>query len=112
MLLPSSNESTVSTMIKGNRCFRTARTSSNVIKGVVISEVSFFVRVGRARTSPRPQNHGGSARQEPRAARHSAGVGHKSSHPQACSLGHAQGLAFLVVFKNMVSLRRLEGGAE
>ena|ERR1700730_11592112 len=41
MLLPGSSEITVSTIIMGNRCFRAARTSSNVIKGVVISEVSF-----------------------------------------------------------------------
>ena len=34
-------------MIIGKRCFKAARTSSNVIKGVVISEVSLIIPASR-----------------------------------------------------------------
>src|SRR5260370_24376634 len=42
MLFPGSSEMTLSTIIMGNRCFRTARTSSNFIKAAAISNCPFL----------------------------------------------------------------------
>src|SRR5271157_1187999 len=66
----------------------------------------------REQSSPRPQNHGGSAWQEARTPSHRTGIGDKPGYTQTSGLGHLHRLAFLVVFVNVIALRRLEGSVQ